>query len=621
MKNEKLCEYLSDIGVLLFENLDLFFQLHSSRTNKQYKNEPDRLKDSLFLYLQKTAKNENLLRQMSKQLIESYYNTQAITKYKKIKNFINILKNKLFLIYHNFIINISKSILNKNKDILNRTNSDKKIFRRSNEYSRSKKKMKNTKPKMKPKKRIYRKKRTNQYKNNYYTNIQENNTNPHSFFINNNDFYLNMYKNDYKEPFMENIDLTNEELNNNIYDDNIISYKYYSPMVNIQSKKHLNNYEPLNYIQNDQKQLLNDNNIINDLNNIPNYDNINQNQYQINNLKIQPPQYNKISPHQEFLNNDVNFMVPDDYDFFDNEQKHLQKVQNKIMNLKNEKITKLEEQCTFIPQINSTNNLPKKEKNIAKTFEKLYQDSSINKVKKEERIKKYLEEFKFTPKIEENKNYKIKTTFEQRLEKSKDKRDNYIKGKRLEQEKKLKEGLIQRKVDEKELIGRLYDKEKKKIKDKKDKQKKEEEKDKKKKVIDWKKVYKNYHEKYPEGEDYKKQLEKRKKFFESINNNRIKDDKNNKVVDFDEFLKEKNKENGNDNENKNENDKEDIKDDKDNRNEEILENDNNDKDILDNNKEIKKDTSAQEVQEAINEAYKSNSIKNLLNGTNLFKKD
>ena len=71
---------------------------------------------------------------MSRQLIESYYNSQAILKYKSIKNLINILQNKLVLIYSNVIINISKHISN-NKDKIKKTNSDDYIFRRSNENS------------------------------------------------------------------------------------------------------------------------------------------------------------------------------------------------------------------------------------------------------------------------------------------------------------------------------------------------------------------------------------------------------------------------------------------------------------------------------------------------------
>ena len=90
MSKEKLCEYLTDIGILLFDNIGLFFNIHSIKTEKHFKNEPEKLKDSLFQYLQKTSKNDNLLRLMSNKLIESYYNSQAVSQYKALKNLINI---------------------------------------------------------------------------------------------------------------------------------------------------------------------------------------------------------------------------------------------------------------------------------------------------------------------------------------------------------------------------------------------------------------------------------------------------------------------------------------------------------------------------------------------------
>ena len=69
-----------------------------------------------------------------------------------------------------------------------------------------------------------------------------------------------MYSN---EPFNQNIgnrnaNISNDDFNNNITEPNIISYKYYSPMVNIQSKKSISNR-------------INNNDIINNINNNINY--------------------------------------------------------------------------------------------------------------------------------------------------------------------------------------------------------------------------------------------------------------------------------------------------------------------------------------------------------------
>ena len=614
MNNEKLCEYLSDIGVLLFDNIDLFFQIHSNNQKKNFKNEQDNLKDSLYLYLQKTSKNDKLLHAMSKNLIESYYNSQAILKYKTLKNMVNIFQNKLFLIYHNFIINISKHIFKRNDDNrIKRTNSDDYIFRRSNDNSPVKKITK--KPKSKPKRKVQRLKKTNQYKNNYYTNIQENNVNPHSFFVNTNDYYLNMYKNDLNIPYNANTNLSNNDSNNNdIYNnENIVSYKYYTPMVNIQSKKPINDYIPMDEISNEKNQFLMNDNINNDINNY--YDN-NEN---INNI---PLEYKQIQ-RKDFVNDNIDYSMPDDYDFFENEKKHLQKVQNKIMNLKNEKITKLEEQCTFTPNINSKYKYNKNGNNINKTFERLYNDSSVSKLKKEENIKKYLEGFTFTPHIEINEKYRVKSTFQNRRIEY-DKKKSEKKKQKENEEKRLREASKKRKVDEKEVIQRLYIKEFEKAKKKREEEKKIKEKEeKKKKVINWKQVYKKYYEKYPEGDDYKKQMEKRKKFFESINKNKDKDsNKNNNVIDFNDFLKEKeNKKAINDevvetNNNDKDIDQKDINDKIDNSNDNTVNNKNNNEN-LGNNEEHPNASSLEEAQEAINEAYKSSSLKNLLNNNNL----
>ena len=119
MKNEKLCEYLSDVGVLLLDNIDLFFQIYSSNNLNQSTKEQEKLKNSLFLYLQKTSKNENLLKSMSSHIIETYYNTQAINKYKALKNLIAIFKLRFFSHYNHFITRVALYITKKSKRIIN----------------------------------------------------------------------------------------------------------------------------------------------------------------------------------------------------------------------------------------------------------------------------------------------------------------------------------------------------------------------------------------------------------------------------------------------------------------------------------------------------------------------
>ena len=90
----------------------------------------------------------------------------------------------------------------------------------------------------------------NQYKNNYYINIQGNSTNPYSYFVNNyNDYDLNLYKKVFDNPYIESTNISSNDFNSNsnISNKNIISYKYYTPMLNIHPKRPINNYMPINH--------------------------------------------------------------------------------------------------------------------------------------------------------------------------------------------------------------------------------------------------------------------------------------------------------------------------------------------------------------------------------------
>ena len=119
MKNEKLCEYLSDIGILPFDNIDLFFQIYSSNNSKIFNSEREKLKNSLFLYLKKTSENENNLKEISNHLIEGYYNSYIINNYKNLTILFNLLRLKFFSHYNYFITKISSYIIKKAKSPLN----------------------------------------------------------------------------------------------------------------------------------------------------------------------------------------------------------------------------------------------------------------------------------------------------------------------------------------------------------------------------------------------------------------------------------------------------------------------------------------------------------------------
>ena len=581
MKNEKLCEYLSDVGVLLLDNIDLFFQIYSSNNLNQSTKEQEKLKNSLFLYLQKTSKNENLLKSMSSHIIETYYNTQAINKYKALKNLITIFKLRLFSHYNHFITRVSLYITKKSKRIiifeplkekekenlkeLKRNNSDDFIKRKEKNFKEKNLKKvigeKDEFTKLKQKKRKKnRTKKTNRYNNNFYRNINEEGVIQHGFFVDSKE-NLNKYNNidryniNYND--MENFEENSNDLNfnnyNNKYDKEIDfpnNYNYNVPILsnNLKFKKLPINYYNSIYnnkeIENNENyNLYNNQEIIDDINIPLNYINANT---------IRPT--------------DPNLKT---YDFFENQEKFEKKVKNKLLNLQNEKLINLEKECTFTPKINSpiSQRKPKNYDMIDNKFEKLYNDSLMNKIKKEQKIKKHLEEYKFTPDLKKTENFIVLSTFQERLEKS------------INMKAKMKN--------------------ENNLKNKKNKNGKKEEK-KKASVIDWEKIAKENNEKFKNENHYGNYIQKKKKNLENI---RSQIDTNNNVNNDNIFIKEIKEIKLSDN-------KDNIID-----KEEPKEKDNNI--IIDNEKNTKDD----EGKEIIKEEYKSSSIKNLLNNNDLLKKD
>ena len=581
MKNEKLCEYLSDVGVLLLDNIDLFFQIYSSNNLNQSTKEQEKLKNSLFLYLQKTSKNENLLKSMSSHIIETYYNTQAINKYKALKNLITIFKLRLFSHYNHFITRVALYITKKSKRIINfeplkekekenlkelkRNNSDDFIKRKEKNFEEKNLKKvigeKDEFAKLKQKKRKKnRTKKTNRYNNNFYRNINDGGVIQHGFFVDSKENlskYNNIDRYNINYNDMENFEENSNDLNfnnyNNKYDKEIDfpnNYNYNVPILtnNLKSKKIPINYYNSIYnnkeIENNDNYYLNNNQEIIDDINIPlNYINANT---------IRPT--------------DPNLKT---YDFFENQEKFEKKVKNKLLNLQNEKLINLEKECTFTPKINSpiSQRKPKNYDMIDNKFEKLYNDSLMNKIKKEQKIKKHLEEYKFTPDLKKTENFIVLSTFQERLEKS------------INMKAKMKN--------------------ENNLKNKQNKNGKKEEK-KKASVIDWEKIAKENNEKFKNENHYGNYIQKKKKNLENIRNQI---DTNNNVNNDNIFIKEIKEIKLSDN-------KDYIID-----KEEPKEKDNN---II---IEIEKNKNSNEEKENIKEEYKSSSIKNLLNNNDLLKKD
>ena len=608
---EKICEYLSEIGVLNIDNIDSFLRIHTTLPDRQFNNNSEKLQYSLFTYLKEQLKTDDFLFQFSKEIINSYANSQLVTKFKTLRNFCALIQNKLNNNYNIFFIKLSHYLISNNnlicfrpasKNIIEkkRNNSDDDILRKIQKRTDIKKEYKTKKiTKIKPKNKkssVTSSKKILCCANN----------------INNNNNYVKV---------VNNYDNRNNFNNKN---ETITSYTYYSPAINIPSKVPISS-NLKNIINNiDNNRIVNNNlqNTQSIYNNNNNYY-LNNNNYNNNNINMQTVPYNSpYTTNNNIINPNINnnfYITADEngnylnyYDFFDNEEKHVQKVKNKIMNLKMEKLNKLEEECTFNPKINpyypsklkiqpqaqNNNNLKNNNLNDYDNtnnnqipYEKLYNDN--NKIKREEKLKDYMCEFSFQPTITNNEKYRVKSSFEERRLKSIDMKKKYKKQKEEEELKIIELSKINNKsgnkLNEKEIVNRLYGKEVAKIKEKIKKEKKEKDiEEKKKHVIDWKKVKKEYNEKYPEGDDYKRHLEKRKQMFQRYNETRQKEEEKGKIKDFQDFLKTK-EEGG------------EI-------NGEIA-----------NKEEVqqeKNENECKEVENAINDAFQSDSLKALLNKDN-----
>ena len=583
MKNEKLCEYLSDIGILPFDNIDLFFQIYSSNNSKIFNSEREKLKNSLFLYLKKTSENENNLKEISNHIIEGYYNSYIINNYKNLTILFNLLRLKFFSHYNYFITRISSYIIKKakfplnfiklkeeeniSKNKLKRNKSDDLILRKEkksegknkkDEENKNKEEKENKKIQPKKKKKIAKIKKMNKYKNNWYKNINDEGVVQHGFFVNNNDD-LNKYNNidNYNDIDLQENNFKNLKYNNfnyAKYDEEINNSNneaYNSPNFDYNSKKsklHFNYYTPMYNHYNKNDVLYNDN---------PDF---------IENIQIPSNHYiNDIN-----INSDSNIESEEKlkhYDFFESQEKHEKKVKNKIFNLQNEKLKNIEKECTFTPKINSPLSQRAIQKYIVDNkFEKLYNDSIMNKIKKEQKIKKSLEEFKFKPDLKETENYVVLTTFEERLNRSINKKNQ--KNGNLKNNKKNKN-------------------KKKEIKNS---------------VINWEKIIQENNEKYKHENHYGNNIAEKKKNLENLGSQI--DTKNYNNIDIKEIKNIKNKDNIDKDESKEKDKKEESK--------EIDINNKKEEDLKESNAEIQKDN---------NENYQFLTIKNILDNNSLLKKD
>ena len=257
------------------------------------------------------------------------------------------------------------------------------------------------------------------------------------------------------------------------------------------------------------------------------------------------------------------------YNFLKNEANHVEKVNDKLLNLKLKKMNDIEKNCTFIPQTNQNynkknknNEVPRyiqlhndakirknnneklrekylkeelqnmqsinKDKTLSDSnyYNKLYNDAMYYKGREIENEKKENEKYTFSPHLYKNNKYNVIMPFNQRREKSIESKLNLLKIKDDEEKRELedmKKNSVSKNIniDSKEIVDRLYSKEYEKIKDKIQKEK--EQKNKKKQIIDWDKVNYENNIKYSDSKkkDFIKIEESKNKNNKEIYSNNI----------------------------------------------------------------------------------------------------
>ena len=613
MKIEKICEYFNDIGLIQLENINRFLKIYTQLSQNKYKNKSDKLILALFSYITLVSKNEQQLYDICKNIVNSFSNNQILSRYKALNMFNNIIKYKLNSRYILFFSRLNSFIYNKKgknkyihlnpKSKLFNSNSNKLIkndFLNNDNFICNTSIGKNNEkknPKIKPK-IIKIHKNKNYYHNNNFKNIYNisdddkectfspkinhyYNKPKYQIKINNNSEYYSSYNNS-----NDNIDNNDNSFTNKFIPfKNSINYGY-NNKINNEIEKMLFNMSKYSNNQNNTKYLPQKTIYRKQINNI----------YPSNSYNKFPGFENDNNNDNDYNNNNNNDMVyhyyDEDYDFYENEREHLKKVQDKILQLKLEKLDKISKECTFSPEINkipnylyyNKNNLtennithrnfynnnymnnsfinnrklsknkkskineeynddyynvPKNTNKNRKQRPKSYSGSkdnngySIYKNRKEELSKLFKEQYPFVPNIKYNKNVKIYSTFDERQQKLiKDKEELYKQKEKEEiaQMKEFQKMNHRSKTDSKEVVKRLYNGEQ--IKEKVEKEKKE--KSKKKNVINWSKKRKNYNKKYPN--DFKNNIIKKNKK-PNINNEENK--KEDKVIDFNNFAKNK----------------------------------------------------------------------------------
>ena len=351
MKIEKICEYLNNIGILQIENINEFLKIYFQVSHKKYNKQSNKLVLALFSYVSLALKNKNNVYQICKNIINNYSLNQTLYRYRALNSLNNIFRAKLYSKYILFFIKLYyylyqqkiKNLIIPHKKYTknNSKDNDKKYITINSSLLNKKKNI--LIPRMERK--IPRKmKKINNITNNLLDNEQECTFTPKINYDNSS--ISKKEKNNYKT-----IDSENEYLSSN---NNFMGKSNENTFNKIISFKNSVNYGFNNKINNEIEKLIS---------------NISKYSYHPNNSKYLPQKtiyrkqffnlnqsdsYKELNINNNTINNikENSLYFDKEYNFYQNEKEHIEKVKEKIFQLKTQKMNKMSKECTFSPEIN-----------------------------------------------------------------------------------------------------------------------------------------------------------------------------------------------------------------------------------------------------------------------------
>ena len=354
MTLEKICEYFNDIGILQLDNIEKFLKIYKQISQNNFKNKSDKTILALFTYITLISKNEQELYSICRNIVNNFTNNQILYRYRALNIISNIINTKLKSTYISFFIKLNffknkkyfRSKKNSPKIIkLNKTNfiQDEFINDNNNLSGRIKK------GKIVKKNKAKKKDENDNNMNINKINLKRNNENKIYRTFDNNDI-----ENEKECTFSPKIN------------------KYYKPNKNNQINNEIDSSSFFNK-SNDNQNYKKSNNVINEelekmIDNISKYSGNPNNSKYIPKKIMHRTNHNQIYPSssyqemqlysdpniniQENNNNYIDKYLHDDYDFYQNEKDYIKKVQDKIFQLKLQKLDKISQECTFSPEIN-----------------------------------------------------------------------------------------------------------------------------------------------------------------------------------------------------------------------------------------------------------------------------